>query len=83
MKSSLVIGACVIVAGAVLGLTLSLRPLAQSTGQESVPGRFQIAGSPGHAFVLNTATGQVWESFEPEGSGSNSQGFDDPKLKGK
>ena len=78
LKSSLVIGVCIIVASAVLGLTLSLRP-----ADPLPPGRFQITGSPGHAFVLDTATGQVWENFEPESQGGNTVGFSDPKLRGK
>jgi hypothetical protein len=81
VKSALILGVCLIIAGAVLGLVLSLRTA--PAGQEPAAGRFQIAGSPGHAYVLDTATGKVWESFEPEGVGSNSPGFNDPKLKDK
>jgi hypothetical protein len=46
-------------------------------------GRFQIAGIPGHAYVLDTATGQVWERFDTASSGSSSKDFLEPKIKGE
>jgi hypothetical protein len=78
VKNSLIIGVCLIIAAAVLGFAVSPRP----GGQEPPRGRFQVAGSPGHAFVLDTATGQVWEKFEGESGGETTTGFSDPKLKG-
>ena len=88
-QGAVLIGACQpfgedhIIASAVLGLMLSLRPTSQPPAQEPPFGRFQIAGSPGHAFVLDTATGQVWENFEPEAMGSGDAGFLLPKPKNK
>lgn len=83
LKSSLVIGVCVIIAGVALSLTLSLRAPSQPPAQEPPSGRFQIAGNPGHAFVLDTATGQVWENFEPEGMGGSDAGFMPAKPRNK
>ena len=43
-------------------------PPAKDTAPAEQVGRFQIAGipgSPGHMYVLDTATGQVWESTVP------------------
>lgn len=84
-KTSFMIAVGILACGAVVGflLCLSLRPAFSSPGQEPAAGRYQIAGCPGHAFVLDTATGQVWEQFEPESQGSGSAGFLEPKLKGK
>jgi hypothetical protein len=60
----------------------ALSPLAPAAGQEPPAGRFQIAGIPGHAYVLDTATGQVWETFGAAGTGSSDGDFKSPKLKG-
>jgi hypothetical protein len=82
-KNSLILGVCLIVAGIGLALILSWGPASPPAGQDPPLGRFQIAGSPGHAFVLDTATGQVWEKFEGEGGGNNDQGFTEPKPRNK
>ena len=78
-KSSLVIGGSVVVASVVLSLLLALKPPATPHGQ--AVGRFQMSGVPGHAYVIDTTTGQVWEDFAPVGQGSNDQGFKQPKPK--
>lgn len=66
-KAALILGASIIVGSMALGL-LTTRPHADSNGGQVVVGRYQIAGVPGHAFVLDTATGRVWEKFVPESS---------------
>jgi len=45
--------------------------------------RFQIAGNPGHIFVIDSVTGQVWEDFTPQTKGGKSPDFSAPKLKQK
>jgi hypothetical protein len=38
--------------------------------------RYQIVGASDHAYVLDTATGQVWEQFVPTGGvGTTDGGF--------
>jgi len=79
-KSSGILGACLIIAT----LILALVPKPYVSGAASVfppVGRFQMAGIPGHAYVVDTATGQVWEDFATAGSGSNDAEFKRPKLK--
>ncbi|QDV31963.1 hypothetical protein Spb1_39100 [Planctopirus ephydatiae] len=51
------------------------------TGDSSVVGRYQIAGIPGHAYVLDTATGQVWEDFASSSEGARDSEFKRVKLK--
>lgn len=50
----------------------------QSTIQ---PGRFQMYGVPGHAYIYDTVTGQVWEDFATPSSGRSSDNFNSPKIK--
>lgn len=44
-------------------------------------GRFQLNGIPGHAYVIDTATGKVWEDFAPAGQGTSDSEFKNPKIK--
>jgi hypothetical protein len=67
-KSSGILGACLIVAA----LMVALLPRPQA-------GRYQMAGVPGHAYVIDTATGQVWERFAVASEGSSDQDFKKPK----
>jgi hypothetical protein len=46
----------------------------------AAPARYQMQTVDGHAFVLDTGTGQVWERWLPPGNGSNSPGFNEPKT---
>ena len=41
--------------------------------------RFQINSNEQHVFVLDTATGQVWENYLPPNQGSTSSNFMEPK----
>lgn len=43
-------------------------------------GRFTIETSEGHAFVLDTVTGSVWENFTPPNLGGIQQRFSEQKL---
>jgi hypothetical protein len=65
----------------VIGLVVGL-VLAALLGATSKPeaGRFQFATNPGHAFVFDTQTGQVWEKFEGSSGGDTTSGFNDPKT---
>jgi hypothetical protein len=42
-------------------------------------GRYQMTGVPGHAYVLDTSTGQVWEQIAPAGEGTSDPTFKDRK----
>jgi hypothetical protein len=46
-----------------------------------VIGRFQIGTNLGHTYVIDTATGQVWETFVSANQGSNDADFKSPKVK--
>lgn len=65
--SSLVLGIAVVVAALI------------NAYAPSASGRYQMAANPGHAYVLDTATGQVWQTFYPENQGSYDRDFFDPK----
>ncbi len=56
----------------------------QSRGQSSAPaqvGRFQMVGVPGHTYVLDTVTGQVWEDFAVPSQGRTDDDFKAVKVK--
>lgn len=42
--------------------------------------RFQINSNEQHVFVLDTATGRVWEKYLPPNQGSTSSNFKEQKL---
>lgn len=46
----------------------------------ALSGRYQLQTNEGHAFVLNTASGQVWEKFVSPSGGGTSSGFLEPKT---
>jgi len=66
-KTSLILGASIVIASIVLGVTL--RGLATQAPESAAAahevGRSQIVGVPGHAFILDTATDRTWEKFVP------------------
>ena len=70
----LVVGAVVVFS---LGAGVNLEPQVK---------RYAIAGNEGHAFVLDTVTGQVWEKFTPANSAnpvnSTIETFAGAKLQG-
>jgi len=79
-KSAGVLGGCVIVAALIVALVPRHEaPAAAPSGPP--PGRFQMGGVPGHAYVLDTATGQVWEDFASPTQGSSHPDFNKPKVK--
>src|SRR6185312_15078230 len=55
-------------------------PAAKAPAPDLQVGRFQIAGIPAHVYVLDTATGKVWERFDTVGTGSSSEDFLEPKI---
>jgi len=82
IKGSLVIGASIVVASIVLGLTLAPKsPAPASTPAGAQVGRFQMGGAPGHAYIIDTAIGQVWEKFAIPSEGTTDQEFNRPKIK--
>lgn len=73
LKSLLVGLAIGIVLAAVLGAASKVVGKAET-------GRFQFATNPGHAFVFDTQTGEVWEKFEGSSGGETTSGFNEPKT---
>ena len=65
--------------GAVLAMCVFLA-LGAARNDSPKVGRFQIETNEDHVFVVDTATGQVWEKFVAGGQGTKSQDFMDPKL---
>jgi hypothetical protein len=65
--------------GLALGLVMAAA-LGAGVRYEQQSGRYQITTNEGHAFVLDTVTGEVWEKFEGSSSGDNTPGFSDTKL---
>jgi hypothetical protein len=79
-KSGGIAGLCLIIAA----LIVTLAPRLQAPAPAQFPpqvGRYQMAGVPGHAYVIDTATGQVWEDFASPNQGSSDPDFGKPKLK--
>ena len=70
-----ILGLCIIIAAALFVLVPRPQPTAPPVG------RFQMSGVPGHAYVVDTVTGQVWEDFASSGQGSSDSEFKKPKLK--
>jgi hypothetical protein len=70
----------IVIVALALGWWLDKRP---------IPARFTIGGGDKHAYVLDTATGQVWEkSHSPNNENrdypvSETPGFIAPKIPGK
>jgi hypothetical protein len=68
-------GVCLIIAA----LIVTVMPRPQTTTGRPI-GRFQMLGTPGHAYVCDTTTGQVWEQFAPENQGGTDADFSKPKV---
>jgi hypothetical protein len=77
IKSSGILGACLIIAALIVALVP--RPQLAASGPQV--SRFQMGGVPGHAYVIDTATGQVWEDFAIPTQGSSNSDFKSPKVK--
>jgi hypothetical protein len=78
-KSASILGVCIIIAAIILSLKPSNGTEPKQNQQQM--GRFQMCGVPGHAYVIDTETGGVWEKFATQGEGRTSSGFNGPKLK--
>jgi hypothetical protein len=76
-NSSTILGVCLIIAALIV--VLVPRPNPVPSGPQI--GRYQIGGVPGHGYVLDTATGQVWQDFATASSGSSDKDFTSPKIK--
>lgn len=73
-KGARLIAGSIVLASVILGLAHILKPSA-------VENHYQMDGVPGHAYVIDTQTGQVWEQFASDSSGSSDSGFKTPKPK--
>ena len=65
--------------GAVLAAFVLLAFGASLSGPPQVD-RFRLATSPGHVFVIDTATGQVWGKYVVPRQDMKSQAFMEPRL---
>lgn len=79
-KSSGILGACLITTALIGALVPRPQPAAPLASGPQV-GRFQMSGVPGHAYVIDTATGRVWEDFAPANQGSPDPDFKGSKAK--
>ena len=80
-RSAMILGGSFILGCCILGLLITMGPTGRDPmrpfeSNSAVPkvGRYQISGVPGHMFVLDSATGRLWEKFVPEGN-FESSGF--------
>lgn len=79
-KSGGILGVCLIIAALIV--TLVPRPQASAPAPSGPQvGRYQMGGVPGHAYVIDTATGQVWEDFASASQGSSDPDFKKSKVK--
>ena len=46
-------------------------------------GHYQVAGAGNHAVIIDTVTGQVWQSYMPPMEGSTDADFFKVKVEGK
>ncbi len=69
-RSAMILGASFIVGCVALGVILRVSPGGVGSPGREV-GRYQISGVKGHMFVLDTATGRIWEKFASESSFSS------------
>lgn len=76
-KNALIIGASMVISAGIIAFALT----SQSSNSEPSIGRYQMGGVPGHAYVLDSSTGQVWEKFASASGGTTSADFNSPKLK--
>jgi hypothetical protein len=77
-RAAVILGASLVFASFVLGYSLAPKPAEPQAPQV---GRFRMSGVPGHAYVIDTATGQVWEDFATPTQGTSDQEFKRPKVK--
>jgi hypothetical protein len=78
-KSTGILGVCIIIAALIIGTFL--RHQASPVPTETHVGRFQMGSVTGHAYVIDTTTGQVWEEFSMPNGGSSDAEFKKPKIK--
>ena len=78
MKTSFIVGVSIIVAGVCHAAIV--QPALPPASSGPTTGRFQIAGNPGHVYIIDTATGRVWEKYAAATRGSTSKGFDSEKI---
>jgi hypothetical protein len=79
-KSSAILGACLIIAALIVVLVPRPQSAAPFPSGPQV-GRYQLDGVPGHAYVIDAATGQVWEDFTIPTAGSSDPDFKKAKIK--
>jgi hypothetical protein len=79
-KSSAILGACLIIAALIVVLVPQPQSAAPFPSDPQV-GRYQLGGVPGHSYVIDTTTGQVWEDFAMPNCGSSDPDFKKAKVK--
>lgn len=76
-KSAGILGGCLVIAA----LVITLVPQSQAPGPTDPQlGRFQIGGLSNHMYVIDTATGQVWDRFVSSDGGETSPSWVNPKV---
>ena len=76
-KSAGILGGCLVIAA----LVITLVPQSQAPGPtDPQVGRFQIRGISDHMYVIDTATGQVWDRFVSSNSGDPNPSWVNPKV---
>jgi hypothetical protein len=71
-KSAGILGGCLVIAALVITLVPG------STDPQL--GRFQIRGISDHMYVIDTATGEVWDRYVSSGGGDTSPSWVNPKV---
>lgn len=67
-----------LIAGVLLVFTMGA---SIGSGSDAPGPRYQVAGTDGHAVIVNTGTGQAWTAFLPSGSGTTDADFRKEKSK--
>ena len=76
-KSAGILGGCLVIAA----LIITPEPQSQPPGPtDPQVGRFQIRGISNHMYVIDTATGQVWDRFVSSSGGETSPSWVNPKV---
>jgi hypothetical protein len=68
IKVARFLGGCIVGASVILAIAV-----------RSPNGRYQMTTTAGHAYVLDTATGQVWEKYAPPNEGTTDPAFSGAK----
>jgi len=82
MKENVVLAAIILGAAIIAAAILHRdRPCTPATASCNCSPRFQVSVGANHAFIIDTTTGQTWETYLASNSGSTSGDFRKAKLK--